>query len=790
MRSLHPLTTPRATSGWLWAGILVLLLAACGTLEGQPPVAEPPTGPVAAGSDHDIIATVDISHSDSQSAIAAAYGGDVIVWRPDAGFAILGIAEPADAIGTLGRPDDRPGARPTRPRPANAAPNRDAFSVPQFDDAAALSVNAWAGGVSAWAGGVNAWAGGVNAWAGGVENPFPGNESLWGQIRLGQAQDATVNLGQGITVAIIDTGLDLHHVAFSGRLAPSGDWLDLVDGDAHPHEGFVEACLRWDGSICAEWGTVRTGQGVFFGHGTAVAGVVLQAAPNATLLPIRVLNSYGFGSATDVAVAIDHAIARGADVINLSLGTFERVEAIDRMLAYAGQLGIVVVAASGNTGTSHVMYPAATAAGPGFPHALSVGSVDVNDEKSWFSTYGLLEVLAPSEGVGTLYPGDAMAYAIGTSFSAAWVSGTVALILGDGGSVDHVSTDILHTSTDIDALNPGFAGLLGHGRLEASEAVRVALGGPFVGEVCPVSGPIGGIDIGGISEYLFVFTDGRSDANWQSASKGYVGNVAVNGLLAKERTSGTFGYAGTIFTNDTTLSAWQKIIDSNSSQSSARFNETARLAALEAELKARMVEINGLPVTPGFESRSATSLAGDYSTRPETRFVINVTSGLNVSSQINITGRADQVFILRWDEDANPSNGYQGQVKFQSGGAIIPLGGLKPSNFIHVAGDMNASGGGSNPPAPYPQGPRYDDGTGALISGGSDFSGGGFFTGYWLTTGTPSTFDSATGLWFGETASFSNAIFVGGWYSITDKFSMTSGTSAVHVCPNPQTIRR
>jgi hypothetical protein len=261
--------------------------------------------------------------------------------------------------------------------------------------------------------------------------------------------------------------------------------------------------------------------------------------------------------------------------------------------------------------------------------------------------------------------------------------------------------------------------------------------------------------------------------------------------VARERTSGTFAYAGTIFTNRSQLQAWRTIVtnSTNVSQAAESGNETARLANLEAELKARMVEINGLPVTPGFESRSATSLAGDYSANPATRFVINVTAGFGISSKINITGRADQVFILRWDTDANFSNGYQGQVKFQSGGAIVPLGGLKPSNFIHVAGDINASGGGSNPAAPYPQGPRYDDGQGALINGGSNFSGGGFFTGYWLTTGKPTTLDTATGLWFGESSSMSNAIFVGGWYSINTKFSMTSGTSAVHVCPNAQTLR-
>jgi hypothetical protein len=156
--------------------------------------------------------------------------------------------------------------------------------------------------------------------------------------------------------------------------------------------------------------------------------------------------------------------------------------------------------------------------------------------------------------------------------------------------------------------------------------------------------------------------------------------------------------------------------------------------------------------------------------------VINVTSGFQVSSKINITGDVGDVFVLRWDTDANPANGYQGQVKFQSGGAIVPLGGLTAGNFIHTAGDINASGGGSNPASPFPQGPRLDNGQGALVNGGKNFSGGGFFTGYWLTTGNPST---------GATSSLSNALFVGGWYTTTNKFSMTSGTSGVHVNPPP-----
>ncbi len=293
----------------------------------------------------------------------------------------------------------------------------------------------------------------------------------------------------------------------------------------------------------------------------------------------------------------------------------------------------------------------------------------------------------------------------------------------------------------------------------------------------PPTCPIGGVNLGNLTNYLFVFTDGNDEANWQSASKGYIGDVAVDGVQANEKTSGSFAYAGTIHTNSSTLSQWQDIVDNNPGQAFSSLNQTTRLSDLEADLNSAFTQINALPVTAAYNGINATSLDGLNTQNGITeRFVINVTSGFTISSRINITGDPGDIFIFRWDNDAIFSNGYNGLVKFQSGGAIVPLGGLKASNFIHVAGDIAASGGGSTPSAPYPQGPRTNNGTGALITGGSDFSGGGFFTGYWLTTGNPSD---------GKTSSLSNAVFVGGWYSSTIKFSLTSGTSGVHIAPAP-----
>ncbi|MBX3096335.1 MAG: PEP-CTERM sorting domain-containing protein [Fimbriimonadaceae bacterium] len=288
----------------------------------------------------------------------------------------------------------------------------------------------------------------------------------------------------------------------------------------------------------------------------------------------------------------------------------------------------------------------------------------------------------------------------------------------------------------------------------------------------------GGVNLGNLPNYHMVFTNGSVDANWQGASKGFIGNVAVNGLSADLRTSGTVPFAGTIFTNASNLGAWQDIVDDNAGQASAQYNQVSRLSGLESDLSNAFAQVNAMAASAGFSSKSTSSLNGlNTQNGLDETFVINVTSEFQVSDKINITGDSGDKFIMRWDTDSDSTNGYQGQVKFQSGGAIVPLGGLTATSFVHVAGDINASGGGNNPSSPFPQGPRTNNGQGSLINGGKDFSGGGFFTGYWLTTGTPTN---------QQTSSLSNAVFVGGWYTSTSKFSMTSGTSGVYFEPVPE----
>ncbi len=94
-----------------------------------------------------------------------------------------------------------------------------------------------------------------------------------------------------------------------------------------------------------------------------------------------------------------------------------------------------------------------------------------------------------------------------------------------------------------------------------------------------------------------MFADGQVDANRQGASKSFAGHGAVDGLQAREGTSGNVPFAGTLTTNDRTAGAWQAILDHNATQAQLRTNHIATIAALEKDLVSAIQAINGLEAT-------------------------------------------------------------------------------------------------------------------------------------------------------------------------------------------------
>ncbi len=252
------------------------------------------------------------------------------------------------------------------------------------------------------------------------------------------AEDAwKVSTGKGVTVAVIDTGVAMENAPDRGITRPkdldgtaSVAGYDFVDDDS----------FAWDGH----------------GHGTHVAGTIAQTtnneygvaglAYNAKIMPLRVLNSRGFGQVSDIADAIRFAADNGAEVINMSLGGPLPSLVMSRAIKYAHNKGVTIVAAAGNGGKRAPSYPAA------YKGVIAVAATQYDKNTTFYSQWGnYVDIAAPGgntrvdqngdgrpDGVmqETLKDGktdqhDFLLY-MGTSMASPHVAAAAALVIAEG----------------------------------------------------------------------------------------------------------------------------------------------------------------------------------------------------------------------------------------------------------------------------------------------------------------------------------------------------------------------
>ncbi|MBT2384759.1 type VII secretion-associated serine protease mycosin [Streptomyces sp. ISL-11] len=229
--------------------------------------------------------------------------------------------------------------------------------------------------------------------------------------------------GAGSTVAVLDTGVDDGHPDLKGQVLPG---KDLVGFGAGPGD------RAW-----ARHGTAMAGIIAGRGHGDDGADGVVGVAPEARILPVRVILEDGDPSRPKARAARGSALAdgirwaadHGADVINLSLGddsdTAHPEPREDAAVRYALGKGAVVVASAGNGGEhgDHISYPAA------YPGVIAVTAVDRYGSRAAFSTRRwYAAVSAPGVDVVIADPDRRYYEGWGTSAAAAFVSGAVALV--------------------------------------------------------------------------------------------------------------------------------------------------------------------------------------------------------------------------------------------------------------------------------------------------------------------------------------------------------------------------
>jgi len=300
----------------------------------------------------------------------------------------------------------------------------------------------------------------------------PGYSDQWAYGRI-QAQDAwDVEQGEAsVLVAVVDTGADLDHPDLAANLDTANDRNFTV---APTDPAYVSA---EDDN----------------GHGTHVAGIVAAqtdngvgvagTAPHVRILPLKAIPASGWGSAFALAEAIDYATAVGADVINLSLAfDYGQMSVlVNQAIHDATTAGVLVVAASGNSGSAGVRYPAA------YPDCIAVGATTVADERAYFSTYGSgLDIVAPGGRASLQTPSAMMvlstytdggyAYMEGTSMATPFVSAGAALMksYAPTATAAQIRSALETSAKDIDAA--GYDIYTGHGLMQLRNAIDLLTG--------------------------------------------------------------------------------------------------------------------------------------------------------------------------------------------------------------------------------------------------------------------------------------------------------------------------
>ncbi len=256
--------------------------------------------------------------------------------------------------------------------------------------------------------------------------------------------------GEGVTVAILDTGIEADHPDLLGNLVPG--WNSVSDNDD---------------TSPAHW------------HGTAVAGVVgatsnnltgvASVATRASIMPIRVSNSAdGSSSLSALINGILWAADHGADVINISYGIVGSEYIFNDAAQYFRSKGGVIVYSAGNEGEDG-----------GYsdnPYLISVAATTSGDNRASFSNYGnYIDVSAPGANIYTTYTNGRYRSTSGTSFSSPAVAGVVALIMATNPYLTPEEVEaVLEQSADDLIEGADWHPYFGHGRVNAAAAVLLA----------------------------------------------------------------------------------------------------------------------------------------------------------------------------------------------------------------------------------------------------------------------------------------------------------------------------
>ena len=285
--------------------------------------------------------------------------------------------------------------------------------------------------------------------------------------------------GQGIIVAVLDTGVQLTHPDLVdnvwtnfGEIPKNG-----IDDDKN---GYVDDTNGWD------FVNLDNNPADANGHGTFVAGEIAAesngfgvtgVAPNVTVMPLQVLNNGGTGSSNDLARAIRYAVDNGARIINISIGGSEDNSLMTDAIGYAQSKGVFIVAASGNDSAKTPTYPAIYS--KTFTNLISVGAYDSSGNAlgtaNKVGTSKAVQIDAPGVDIYSTSPSNTYRFMSGTSMAAPEVSAVAALLLS---AKPNLRPDQIRSILTLTATRK-ITGSDSIGALNAKAALDLALSGRY-----------------------------------------------------------------------------------------------------------------------------------------------------------------------------------------------------------------------------------------------------------------------------------------------------------------------
>jgi len=229
-----------------------------------------------------------------------------------------------------------------------------------------------------------------------------------------------------VIIAVLDTGVNLHHPELQGKVFKRADFVNLEGLDT---SSFIKDVKKYD-----DWPEDLVG------HGTHVSGIIAAKGlqmdegicPNCKLMEVRVLATMkngeklvGAGIIDNINAGIKWAVDNGADIINMSLGVKHLGGGLphEEIIRYALHKNVTIVAASGNDGTDEKYYPGA------LPGVIAVGAVGNSGEVAGFTSFGAnIKVVAPGVNIYSSFTNNGYAFASGTSQASPFVTGTIGLL--------------------------------------------------------------------------------------------------------------------------------------------------------------------------------------------------------------------------------------------------------------------------------------------------------------------------------------------------------------------------